>query len=131
MCENALGSNTSFILLCLHRLSLSVSLPHVSRWPQNEKESCFFPISYLNLVSYYRLNINRFQVNTNACRFPSLRQKKVPGTDVSHSRCEADEPLVWGLFSSGWMVGKRSLGFTMSFSALTTPCFSFCLSSFV
>lgn len=69
----------------------------------NEKESCFFPISFLNLVSYYRLSTHRFQVNTNACRFPCFR-KKVPGTDMSGSCCEAEEPLVLGtvLWVCGW-----------------------------
>ena len=97
----------------------------------NKKESCFLHISYFNLVSYSQLNINRFQVNTNACRFPSLQQKKVSGTDMPGSCCEADEPLVWGLLSSGYVVGKRTLGSTVSSSALATPCFNFCLSSLV
>lgn len=42
---------------------------------ENEKQSCFVHISYLNLVFYYQLNI-KSQVNANACRFPSLWWKK-------------------------------------------------------
>lgn len=42
---------------------------------ENEKQSCFFHFSYLNLVFYYQLNI-KSQVNANACKFPFLRWEK-------------------------------------------------------
>lgn len=74
------------------------------------------------------LNINRLRMLAG---FHLSDRKKVPGTDLSGSHCEDDEPLVQRLLSSGSGVGKRTLGSMVSSSALSTPCFNFCLSSLV
>lgn len=97
----------------------------------NEKQSCLFHISYLNLVFYYQLNI-KFQVNANACRFLSLRWEKkyhvqtglvlhvikctakvkwaVPMGPFWSPRCEADEYFggcSWGLQPLGGDTGPQ------------------------
>lgn len=66
----------------------------------NTRQSCFFHVSGLNLVSSYQVNINK----SNAYRFPSLRQKKnhVQTCLAPHStkcagkmkRSRSDEPFL-------------------------------------